>query len=90
MAAAPSQLIVSEYCSQNLDTIDCLGNVSLLATIPGPVGPCGEKYMTIAPSQSALAGFTPRDVFVTQGTAVYKVLGASGREAREKNLRRSA
>ena len=78
VATAPSQLIVSEYCSQNLDTIDCLGNVSLLATIPGPVGPCGEKYMTIAPSQSALAGFTPCDVFVTQGTAVYKVLGASG------------
>jgi len=78
VAAAPSQLIVSEYCSQNLDKIDCLGNVSVLATIPGPIGPCLERYITIAPSQSALAGFTPRDVFVTQGTAVYKVLGASG------------
>ena len=34
VAAAPDQLLVSEYSSQNLDTIDCLGTVSVLATIP--------------------------------------------------------
>ena len=79
VAAAGTDLLVSEYCSQNLDTIDCLGNVSTLATIPGPVGPCAEKYIAIAPAQSALAvpPWTPRDIFVTQGTAVYKVSGPS-------------
>src|SRR6266513_1184120 len=77
VAVTKTDLIVSDYCSQNIDTIDCLGNLSLLATIPGPVGPCLEKYLTIAPSQSASAGFTPRDIFVTQGTEVYKISGST-------------
>ena len=79
VAAAGTDLLVSEYCSQNLDTIDCLGHVSTLATIPGPVGPCLEKYIAIAPAQSTLAvpPWTPRDIFVTQGTAVYQVSGGS-------------
>ena len=79
VAGAPADLLVSEYCSQNLDTIDCFGNVSTLATIPGPVGPCTEKYTAIAPSMSALAAspWSPRDIFITQGTAVYKVSGAT-------------
>ena len=29
--------------------------------------------MAVAPSQSAAAGFTPRDVFVTEGALVFKV-----------------
>ena len=79
VAAAGTDLIATEYCSQNLDKIDCLGNVSVLATIPGPVGPCLEKYVAIAPAQSANAvpPWSPRDFFVTQGTAVYKVTGSS-------------
>ena len=79
MVASKPNLLVSEYCSQNLDTIDCLGNVSVLATIPGPLGPCTEKYIAIAPVQSALAvsPWTPGNVFITQGTAVYQVSGAS-------------
>jgi hypothetical protein len=74
VAAGPADLLVTEFCTQNLDTVDCQGNFSLLATIPGPppVGPCQEKYLAMAPSQSAAAGFTPRDVFVTQGAEVYK------------------
>ena len=59
VAAAPDLLLVSEYCSENIDQVDCNGNVSLFATLPGN-GACREKYMTIAPSMSANAGFTPR------------------------------
>src|SRR4029077_742698 len=72
VAAAPDLLLVSEYCTGNIDTLDCNGNVSLFATIPQPPNNCFEKYMAMAPSQSAAAGFTPRDVFVTQGAEVYK------------------
>jgi len=77
VAATKTDLIVTEYCTQNVDTIDCMGNVTVLTTIPtGPVGPCSEKYVAIAPAQSASATpapFTPRDIFVTQGDEVYKV-----------------
>ncbi len=77
VAASQSDLIVTEYSTQNVDTIDCAGKVSLLATIPGPAGNSLEKYIAIAPSQSANAGFTPRDIFVTQGANVYKVGSAT-------------
>jgi hypothetical protein len=72
VAAAPDLLLVSEYCSENIDKIDCNGNATLFATLPG-FGSCREKYMAIAPSQSAAAGFTPRDVFATEGALVYKI-----------------
>ena len=76
VAASRTDLIVSEWCTQNIDTIDCLGNVSLLAMIPGLPG-CLEKYLAIAPSQSALATppWSPRDIFVTQGAEVWKISG---------------
>src|SRR5438105_1490322 len=74
VAASGTDLIVTEYCGHNVDTIDCQGNVTLLATLPG-VSDCREEYVTIAPSQSANAGFTPGDIFVTQGRGVYKVTG---------------
>ena len=73
VAASKTDLIVSEYTTQNIDTIDCLGNVSFLAAIPGVANGGKEKYLTIAPAQSANAGFTPRDIFVTQGNQVFKV-----------------
>ena len=73
VAASPDMLLVSEYCSENIDQYDCAtGNVTLFAQTPG-FGSCREKYMTIAPSQSANAGFTPRDVFVTEGALVFKI-----------------
>jgi len=72
VAASQTELLVSEYCTENIDTVACDGTVSLFATIPG-FGSCREKYMAIAPSQSAAAGFTPRDVFVTQGAMVFKI-----------------
>ena len=71
VAASGTDLIVTEYCGHKVDTIDCQGNVTLLATLPG-LSDCREEYVTIAPSQSAMAGFTPRDIFVTQGPAIYK------------------
>src|ERR1044071_2920347 len=74
VAASKTELIATEYCSRKIDKIDCLGNVSLLATLPSGSG-CGEKYMTIAPAQSANAGFTPRDIFITRGTQVFKLSG---------------
>jgi hypothetical protein len=77
VAASQSDLLVTEFSSQNLDAIDCSGKISLLATIPGPTGSSLEKYIAIAPSQAANAGFTPRDVFVTQGSNVYKVGSAT-------------
>ena len=61
VAASTTQLLVSEYTTQNIDTIDCAGIVSVLATLPG-IGNFGERYMTIAPSQAASATpapFTP-------------------------------
>src|SRR6266550_339292 len=60
VAAAPDLLLVSEYCSENIDQVDCNGNATLFATLPG-FGSCREKYMTIAPSQSAAAGCTSTD-----------------------------
>src|SRR5437773_9401204 len=72
VAASRSELLVSEYCTENIDTVACDGTVSLFATIPG-FGSCRENYLTIAPSQSAAAGFTPRDVFVTEGATVFKI-----------------
>jgi hypothetical protein len=75
VAAAPDFLLVSEYCSENIDKIDCQGNASVFATLPG-FGSCREKYMAIAPSQSAAAGFSPRDVFVTEGDQVFKIDGS--------------
>src|SRR5512138_1734591 len=77
VAAAGTDLLMTEYSTQNIDTISCDGNVSLLATIPpGPLASC-ERYIAIAPAQSVNAGFTPRDIFVTQGTEVYKIHGST-------------
>src|SRR5216117_4518964 len=75
VAAAPDLLLVTENSTGNLDQINCSGKVSLLTTIPGAVGSSVERYLAIAPSQSANAGFTPRDIFVTQGAEVYKISG---------------
>src|ERR1700757_2140624 len=74
VAASGTNLIVTEDCGHNVDTLDCQGNVTLLATLPG-ISDCKEEYVSIAPSQSVSAGFTPGDIFVTQGAGIYKVTG---------------
>src|SRR5436190_23227586 len=76
VAASPDLLLVSEFCSENIDTVACDGTHTLFATLPG-FGSCREKYMTFAPSQSAAAGFTPRDIFVTEGPQVFKISGGT-------------
>src|SRR5215472_18473133 len=72
VAAAPADLIATEYCSftgfTNVYGIDCAGNFASIALIPTPHGGgCQELYMAIAPNVSANAGFTPRDYFITSG-----------------------
>jgi hypothetical protein len=81
VAAAPDLLLVTEYCSENIATVDCNGTASVFATMPG-FGSCREKYVAIAPSQSVNSGggltpFTPRDVFVTEGPMVFKISGGA-------------
>src|SRR2546430_15476791 len=76
VAASGTDLIVTEYCGHNVDTIDCQGNVMHLATLPG-IGDCREEYVIIARAQSVKAGFTPGDIFVTQARGVYNVTGSS-------------
>ena len=46
--------------------------------IPHGNAPCIEKYLRIAPVQSAAAGFTPKDVFITEGQFIYKYDFSSG------------
>src|SRR4051812_33117829 len=75
VAAAPADLLMTEYCSQNLDSIDCSGKPSLLGAIPAGILQCSERELVIAPSLSAYAGFTPRDVFVMQGAEIFKFSG---------------
>src|SRR6266700_4196252 len=35
VAAARDLLLVSEYCSEKIDTVDCNGNATLFTTLPG-------------------------------------------------------
>jgi hypothetical protein len=71
VAASSTRVLATQYETQNVNAIDNLGNVTVLASIPGS-GP-KERYIAIAPSQSSAAGFTPGDIFVSQGTEIYKI-----------------
>src|SRR6476659_2875015 len=71
VAAIPGSVYATQQCSQNLSLIDCQGAASTVATIPGSGCPV-ERYMAVAPIQSAAAGFTPRDLFITQGADIFK------------------
>ena len=74
VAASPDLFLVSEYCSENIDKVDCNANATMFATMPG-FGSCREKYMAVAPLTSGPPnnGFTPRDVYVTEGALVFRV-----------------
>src|SRR4029077_15038575 len=57
----------------NVYTLGCDGMPS--PPVPYQMAPGGEKYIDIAPAQSALAlpfAFPPRDVFVTLGNFIVK------------------
>ncbi len=73
VAGSPDTLFATQFCDPQLLSIDCVtGLPSPIATIPGfPSGQCMERYMIVAPLVSATAGFTPRDVFVTQGNEAH-------------------
>jgi cell division septation protein DedD len=78
VAAAPADLIATEYCSftgfTNIDKVACDGSFSTIAQIPTPNGGgCEELYLAIAPSQAANAGFSPRDYFITAGPNIWQL-----------------
>jgi hypothetical protein len=79
VAASPDLFLVSEYCSENIDKVDCNANHTTFATMPG-FGSCREKYMAVAPLTSGPPnnGFTPRDVYVTEGALVFRVDQSNG------------
>src|SRR6266576_1406738 len=80
VAGSPDTLFATQFCDPQLLSIDCVtGLPSPIATIPGfPSGQCMERYMIVAPLVSATAGFTPRDVFVTQGNDIFKFTQPAG------------
>src|SRR6266496_5216875 len=77
VAASQTDLYASDYCTatgvpfRNIKKIDCDGVATVVTAIPTIPG-CEEMYMAIAPSVSAIAGFTPRDVFITNGILIYR------------------
>jgi hypothetical protein len=73
VAASQTKLYVTEYCNPKIDIISNTGAVTSFATLPGNSGECKERYMAIAPSNAAKAGFNPAEIFVTDGDVVYKV-----------------
>src|ERR1700751_1245915 len=68
-AASQTDLYATDYCTatgvalRNINSIACDGSPTFLTAVPTTPG-CEEMYMAIAPSVSANAGFTPRDVFI--------------------------
>jgi len=76
VAASPDLFLVSEYCSERIDKVDCNAQATLFATMPG-FGSCREKYMAVVPSTSGPPNntFIPRDVYVTEGALVFRVDG---------------
>src|SRR6185503_3565052 len=73
LAADPGHLYVSQYFDNQIMMVDCKGNGSLFGTLPAPIpATLTEKYMAIAPAESAAAGFTPGDLFVTLSEAVFR------------------
>src|SRR5437867_3208267 len=73
VAAQPDGLFATQFCDPELLSINCVGIPTPITTIPGfPSGQCLERYMSVAPLVSANAGFTPRDIFITQGNEIFK------------------
>jgi len=70
MAASSTQLLVSEYCRPQIDSISSTGVVTPFAMVPGNVGECKERYLAIAP---AVGTWTPSEIYATDGAAVYKI-----------------
>src|SRR4029077_8953083 len=71
-------LYVSQYEDNDIQVVDCNGNGTLFGTLPGTVQPLVEKYMALAPAESAAAGFTPGDLFVTLSEQIFVAHPPSG------------
>jgi hypothetical protein len=68
VAATKAELFATGYVTDpDVYTLDCAGIPTVYQVAPG-----GEKYVIIAPVQSAAAGFTPRDVFLTYGPYIFR------------------
>src|SRR6266481_2625718 len=80
VAGSPDALFATQFCDPQLLSIDCItGLPSPITTIPGfPSGQCLERYMAVAPTVSAIAGFAPRDIFITQGNEIFKFTQPAG------------
>jgi hypothetical protein len=57
VAASTDQLLVTPYCDDIINQIDCTGTATFFANIPG-FGSCREKYMTFAPFSLRRPGST--------------------------------
>ncbi len=79
VAGSPDGLFVTQFCDPELLSLNCSGIPTPITTIPGfPSGQCLERYMAVAPTVSAIAGFAPRDIFITQGNQIFKFTQPAG------------
>ena len=76
VAAIPAEVFATQHAATKISMRStAMGMSRCWRRSRVPVGPCVEKYLAVAPIQSAAAGFTPRDVFITQGADIYKFSG---------------
>jgi hypothetical protein len=72
VAISPNSAYATSWCDQSFTAFNCMGMPTVLGMIPFGNQQCIEKYPEIAPRQSIQAGFTPTDVFITEGQNIYK------------------
>ncbi len=78
IAVSPENMYATAWCNQNLYGYDCLGNPFILGFIPFGGPQCIEKYLAIVPKQCIPAGFTVKDVYITEGQDIYKFTYPAG------------
>ena len=78
IAVSPENMYVTSWCNNNLYGYDCLGIPFILGQIPFGNQQCIEKYLAIVPKQSIPAGFTVKDVYITEGQDIYKFTYPAG------------
>lgn len=94
VAATRDQLLITDYCSANVYSLDSSGAATLYSTIPGVPSDCLAPFEgnifdpKNAPFPHAaelyiaispgFGGFNPNDVFVTYGTGIYRIPPGGG------------
>src|SRR6266702_5950280 len=76
VVASIPDLLVTDYCTNgsgiaNIQKIGCQGGFSVFTPMPAP-NLCYERYLAMAPMAATNAGFTQRDLFITQGNLIYR------------------